>query len=115
MKIDYDTLNLLESHIDFLYNEVKNENNDLTNKDKHDILVLSAKIMSQLLDLYADLNKRRIDYVTHKVYLDNNIVMDLKYYDDYIRTLTQINFKVADVQKTVLGEDLYNKIVYAQN
>jgi hypothetical protein len=115
MRIDYNAITALESHVNLLHDKVKNKKNILTNKDKHDILSLSAKMMSDLLELYAELNRRKIDYSAHKVYLDNNVVMDLKYYEDYVKTLTQLNFKIAEIQKTVLGEDLYNKVVYAQN
>lgn len=108
--LDFTTLNEIEDDIKIAQDTLKNV---LTNSQKNAILYLMANNVSKILKIYTDVNNRRIDYPNKKVYLDDTMAIDLKFYDEFIKRLTRAYTTIADIQKEILGEKTYNSVVYA--
>lgn len=108
--LDFTTLNEIEEDIKIAQDTLKNV---LTTSQKNAILYLMANNVSKILKIYTDVNKRRIDYPNKKVYLNDTTTIDLKFYDEFIKRLTKAYTTIVDIQKEILGENVYNKIVYA--
>ena len=109
--LDFTTLNEIEEDIKIAQDTLKNV---LTTSQKNAIVYLMANNVSKILNIYSDINMRKIDYPNKKVYL-GDITIDIKFYDNFIQRLTKAYMTIADIQKTALGEETYNKIVYAMN
>lgn len=109
--LDFTTLNEIEEDIKIAQDTLKNV---LTTSQKNGIVYLMANNVNKILNIYSDINTRKIDYLNKKVYL-GDITIDIKFYDNFIQRLTKAYMTIANIQKTALGEETYNKIVYAMN
>lgn len=109
--LDFTTLNEIEEDIKIAQDTLKNV---LTTSQKNAIVYLMANNVNKILNIYSDINTREIDYSNKKVYL-GDITIDIKFYDNFIQRLTKAYMTIANIQKTALDEETYNKIVYAMN
>lgn len=109
--LDFNELYEIEQNLLELENFI--QKNVLTDEIKNAILTLSAQNMNRVLRLYSNCNGRKIDYKNKKVFLDKNVTIDYNYYESYINRLMKAKFIITDIQKYILGDREYNRIVYA--
>lgn len=109
--LDFNELYEIEQNLLELENFI--QKNVLTDETKSAILTLSAQNMNRVLRLYENCNGRKIDYKNKKVFLDKNVTIDYNYYESYINRLMKAKFIITDIQKYILGDREYNRIVYA--
>lgn len=109
--LDFNELYEIEQNLLELENFI--QKNVLTDEIKNAILTLSAQNMNRVLNLYKRNNGRKIDYKNKKVFLDNHVTVDYNYYESYINRLMKAKFIITDIQKYILGDREYNRIVYA--
>lgn len=109
--LDFNELYEIEQNLLELENFI--QKNVLTDETKSAILTLSAQNMNRVLRLYENCNGRKIDYKNKKVFLDNKVTIDYNYYESYINRLMKAKFIITDIQKYILGDREYNRIVYA--
>jgi hypothetical protein len=109
--LDFNELYEIEQNLLELENFI--QKNVLTDETKNAIMTLSAQNMNRVLRLYSNCNGRKIDYKNKKVFLDKNVTIDYNYYESYINRLMKAKFIITDIQKYILGDREYNRIVYA--
>lgn len=86
--------------------------NDLTYDNKKSILQLSAIQMSRILAIYADACNNKKDYVNKKVFFADGTVATMQEYNDFMRLMIKVKLDIGDIQRTILGEEEYNRLVY---
>ena len=107
--LDFTTLNEIEEDIKIAQDTLKNV---LTTSQKNAIVYLMANNVSKILNIYSDINTRKIDYPNKKVYLgDMTNIYELESTGTAMFTFTNPS-KLYDFTKGTLEDNVFITLTF---